>query len=253
MIAGALAGFTGGLFGVGGGIVLIPILTGRFRLTQHQAHGTSLAVIGATALASLFVYGAAAHVAWRVALVIGAASVIAAPLGARLAARVSPRGLRLAFAAFLLLAAARLLWRVPEPGAPLVPAGALEWVVDLALGCAIGLLAGFMGVGGGVLAVPAFVLLLGLPQATAQGTSLAVILMTAPAGAVEHHRQGNVAWGLAPWLAAGAALGAPLAAALANRLPYEWLTRAFALFLVATSLQIGLRGQTRRPEATGRV
>ncbi len=244
VLAGALAGFTGGLFGVGGGIVLVPVLTGRFGFTQHRAHGTSLAVIGATALASLFVYGGRAHVAWSTALVVGLASIAGAPLGARLAGRLSARRLKLAFAAFLVLVAARLLWRLPPPEAALE--GAVAWGAELALGFAIGLLAGFMGVGGGILAVPAFVLLLGLPQATAQGTSLAVILVTAPAGAIEHHRQGHVAWELMPWLAIGAFGAAPIAAALATRLPQEWLGRAFAVFLVGTASQMAWRA-LRRP------
>ncbi|HUK63856.1 MAG TPA: sulfite exporter TauE/SafE family protein, partial [Dongiaceae bacterium] len=191
--AGALAGFTGGLFGVGGGIVLIPILTGRLHLTQHEAHGTSLAVIGATALAGLAVYGGAAHVAWGTALLVGIASVVAAPAGARLAARVSAGGLRLAFALFLVVVAIRLAWTPALASHAPVVAGAARMIVDAGLGLAVGLLAGFMGVGGGVLAVPAFVLLFGMDQPTAQGTSLAVILVTAPAGALQHHRQGTVA------------------------------------------------------------
>jgi uncharacterized membrane protein YfcA len=246
---GALAGLLGGLFGVGGGIVLIPILTGRLGLTQHQAHGTSLAVIGATALAGLVVYGAAFHVAWGTALAVGVASVTAAPLGAWLAGRVSPRGLRLAFAAFLVATALRLLWVPPVGDHP--PAGPIsaQLALDLALGLAIGLLAGFMGVGGGILAVPAFTLLLGMPQSTAQGTSLAVILVTAPAGAVQHHRQRTVVWSWVPMLALGAALAAPLAARVANRLPHAILARAFALFMIITAAHMAITSLRARPAA----
>ena len=78
VLAGLAAGVAGGLFGVGGGVVLIPMLTGFFRLTQHQAHGTSLAVIGATALASLAVYGAHHNVAWGTAAMVGVASMLTA-------------------------------------------------------------------------------------------------------------------------------------------------------------------------------
>src|SRR6266516_4623423 len=100
--------------GVGGGIVLIPILTGWFGLTQHQAHGTSLAVIGATALASLVVYGTHSNVAWGTALAVGIASALFARYGARLAARTSSRDLTRAFAVLLILVGARLLWKVPQ-------------------------------------------------------------------------------------------------------------------------------------------
>ena len=250
-LAGAVAGFAGGLFGVGGGIVLIPLLTGFFHLTQHQAHGTSLAAIGATAIASLFVYAAHGNVAWGTAALVGVASVLTARFGARWAARTSSRDLRRAFAFFLLLVALRLLWKAPAAAGSPFASAPLAVGFDLLLGAAIGVLAGFMGVGGGILAVPAFTLVLGMAQQAAQGTSLAVILVTAPAGAIEHHRHGNVALRLVPGLALGAAAGAPLASLLAHRMPQGILARAFALFLLVSAVQLWLRagrGKSPRPK-----
>jgi uncharacterized membrane protein YfcA len=238
---GFVAGIAGGLFGVGGGIVLIPILTGAFRLTQHEAHGTSLAVIGATALASIVVYGLHSNVAWGTAALVAVASLFTARYGARLAKRTSARGLARVFAVFLVLVALRLLWKAPAGGAAILPPGLLGAGVNLALGSAVGVLSGFMGVGGGILAVPAFTLLLGMTQQAAQGTSLAVILVAAPAGAIEHARHGNVVGRLVPWLAVGAACGGPLASLLAQRVPHEALTRAFAAFLLLNAVHIWLR------------
>src|SRR2546422_9647165 len=111
LLAGAVAGIAGGLFGVGGGLILVPLLAGAFRLTQHQAHATSLAVIGATALAALVVYGAHANVAWSIAAVVAVGSRLTAPLGARWAARGSARGRTRAFACFVVMVALRLLFR----------------------------------------------------------------------------------------------------------------------------------------------
>lgn len=237
-LAGFVAGIAGGLFGVGGGIVLVPVLTGFFGLTQHQAHGTSLAVIGATAIAGLVVYGLAGNVAWWPAVIMSLASVLAARAGARLAARMSRRGLTLAFAAMLLIIAARILWSTPEGSAAHRVVGLLGVVAALGIGGAAGLLAGFMGVGGGAVAVPALTLLFGMSQQLAQGTSLALILVTAPFGAMEHHRLGNVVTRLLPGLAVGALLGAPLASLAAQRLPQVPLARGFALFLIANALRM---------------
>lgn len=245
IVTGLVAGFAGGLFGVGGGIVLVPLLTGFFALTQHQAHGTSLAAIGATAIAGLFVYGSHGQVDWASAGVIGLASIAFARIGARGAARVSRDGLTRAFAIFLVAVAIRLFWRAPaEEGVALVTGG---WRIPAALvvGAGVGLLSGFLGVGGGILAVPALVLLFAEPQRTAQGTSLAVILVTAPFGAIEHHRHGNVATRLVPWLAVGAGLGAPLASSLAQGLPQATLARGFAVFLLANAVNTWVR--TARP------
>jgi len=248
LLAGVVAGIAGGLFGVGGGIILIPMLTGFFRLTQHQAHGTSLAAVGATAIAGLFVYGAHANVAWSTAALVGIASMLTARYGARWAARTSTRDLRRAFAIFIALVAVRLLWKAPAAAGPPFQGVAPTVAFDLALGAAIGVLSGFMGVGGGILAVPAFALVLGMSQQSAQGTSLAVILLTAPAGAIEHQRHGNVVLRLVPWLALGAAAGAPAASWLAQWLPQALLARAFAVFLLANAVHLWTR-----PDAGGKA
>jgi len=245
LLAGAAAGVSGGLFGVGGGLAMIPLLTGFFGFTQHQAHGTSLAVMGATALAAIVVYGAFAQVMWPIALLVALGSMVTARYGARWAARTSPRGLRRAFAAFLIVVALRLLWRAPEISDHPVVSGWVGIALGLLLGAAVGVLSGYMGVGGGILAVPAFTLGLGLSQQAAQGTSLAAIVVTAPAGAIEHARHGNVVGRLVPILAIGAILGAPLAAWLAQLLPHAVLVRAFALFLLVNAVATWVRADPR--------
>lgn len=232
-LAGFIAGLAGGLFGVGGGIVLVPMLIAFYGLSQHQAHGTSLAAIGATALSGLIVYGLAGHVAWVPAAIMSIASVTTARVGARLAARTSRERLSDGFAVFLLCVALRILWKAPVGSAEHALTGAAGLIASLGLGAVVGLLAGYMGVGGGILAVPALTLLFGMSQQMAQGTSLALILVTAPMGALEHDRLGNVARPILPGLALGALLGAPLASWLAQGLPQATLARGFAVFLLA--------------------
>ncbi len=254
VFAGLIAGVAGGLFGVGGGLVLVPILTSRrFGLTQHQAHGTSLAAIGATALVSVIVYALHHNVAWTTAAVVALSSVVAARWGARLALRISSYRLAQAFAAFLGVVAIRLLWSTPHSAglaASVTGVGAIG--LDLAIGVLVGLLAGFMGVGGGIIAVPAFTLLLGMTQQLAQGTSLAVILVTAPFGAMEHHRHGNVVMPIVPALAIGAALGSPLAAQWVQHLPQLALTRAFAVFILVNAVNLWIRAEQRHRAQTAR-
>ncbi len=235
LIGGLVAGFAGGLFGVGGGIILVPLLASFFGATPHQANGTSLATIAATALTGLAVYAWHGNVAWSTAALLALGSIPAARWGARLAAKSSRQLLLRVFAGFLVLVAARLLWRTPEAHVHAFPLP-VTIAADLTLGVLTGLLAGYLGVGGGILMVPALMLLFGVPQPLAQGTSLAVILVTAPAGALEHARHGNVLGKLVPWLFAGAALGAPLASAIAQSMPHALLARAFAVFLLANAI-----------------
>lgn len=248
LVTGLLAGAFGGLFGVGGGIILIPLLTLWLGATQHQAHGTSLAVTGITALASLAIYAAHHNVDWRTAAVVGIGSALTARYGARYAARVSAPNLKRAFAAFLLVVGIRLLWS-PAPPAVAMVSGAAAIAANLALGAAIGLIAGFMGVGGGILAVPGFALLLGMPQQLAQGTSLAVILVTAPVGTIENLRLGNVLVRLLAMLAVGAAIGAALASLVVQGLPRELLTRGFGAFQIVNAALTWWSASRMKPAA----
>ena len=115
-----------------------------------------------------------------------------------------------------------------------------------------------MGVGGGILAVPAFTLLLGMSQQLAQGTSLTVILAAAPAGAAEHARHGNVAWRLVPMLALGAVVGGPVASWLAQGLPHLLLARGFAVSLLINAAFTWIRANRvaaagKRPPETVRA
>ncbi len=244
-LIGFAAGLAGGLFGVGGGIIMVPLLTSLYGLTQHQAHGTSLAAIAATAVAGLAVYAWHGQVWWSAAAVMAVTSMLTARLGARLATRTSKQRLARIFAVFLLLVAIRLLWKAPSGIGPVLT-GWPALASLLALGGGVGLLAGFMGVGGGILAVPALTLLFGFSQQAAQGTSLALMLVSAPLGALEHHRHGNVAVRLLPALALGALIGAPLASQLAQHLPQALLARGFALFLVANAVHMWLRAAPAR-------
>jgi uncharacterized membrane protein YfcA len=240
LCAGLVTGFFGGLFGVGGGIVLVPLLAGPLRLTQHQAHGTSLAVILFTAIASGIVYAIHGNVAWLPGAIVAAASIATAPLGARIASRLSNVALQRAFSAFLVLVAARMLW-TPPSAAVAHAQGMTGVAIDLGIGGALGVIAGLMGVGGGIIAVPAFRMVLDMPQQLAQGTSLLGILGAAASGAVAHARQGNVVTRLVPWLAAGAIVGGPLASWWVQRLPQTLLARGFAVFLIVNAVHGWLR------------
>lgn len=250
LVAGLAAGFAGGFFGIGGGLVLIPILTGYFGFTQHKAHATSLATIGATALVSVVVYALNHNVAWVTAGLVALTSIASARWGARLAKRTHARALARAFAVFLVFVAARLLWKAPA-GHEIVVHPGLRVLFDLVLGLAVGLVSGYMGVGGGVVAVPAFTLLLGMPQQLAQGTSLAIILVAAPAGAFEHARHGNVVGRMVPGLAVGAAIGGPIASWLVQGLPQALLARTFAVLLLANAILTWWRTRDQGPARAG--
>lgn len=114
----------------------------------------------------------------------------------------------------------------------------------LAKGLAIGLVAGVMsallGVGGGIIMVPAMTYLLDIPFKMAVGTSLAVIIPTALSGVARHASFGNVNWKIAAVLAAGAVVGAYGGATLAQKLPELVIKRIFAILLAYTAIRMFL-------------
>ena len=93
LIAGAVTGIAGGFFGVGGGAVMVPILTGALALTQHQAHGTSLATIGFMALISIVVYAAHGNVPWVAAIFDGLKPAVTAIVATAVIKGADPRAI----------------------------------------------------------------------------------------------------------------------------------------------------------------
>src|SRR5437773_2264555 len=121
---GILAGILSGLLGVGGGILLIPLLAAVRPLTQHELHGTSLGVMIFTASAALITYATHGHVPWALAIPLAIGGVVGAPLGSWIAGRFRPRSLRWIFAAFLFAVGVRMMIPLPHgvAGSGLPPA-----------------------------------------------------------------------------------------------------------------------------------
>ena len=251
LVLGLLSGALGGLMGVGGGIILVPLLVHALHRTQHEAHGTSLAFIISTSLVAAAFYLRVEHLDVPLAALLALGSVPGVLVGARLSRALSGRRLRQAFGILVLLTAVRILALPPRPEA----AGA-AWapVLEVALGLGVGVLAGLLGVGGGVVLVPVLVLTQRIDQHTAQGISLLMIVPTAMVGAWSHGRHGHVVTRLLPPLMLGGAAGAFVGAGIAYVLPAPLLSRVFALFLLPVGIQMiwrPLRRGATVPESTG--
>lgn len=125
-----------------------------------------------------------------------------------------------------------------------------EILALLAIGLTAGLLAGLLGIGGGVVMVPAMVLIMGMDQHVAQGTSLLVIIPAAAFGSFTHHRHGRLAFRDAAALAVGGMLGAVLGSVTALSLDEELLRRLFAglLVFVAARLLMTRRSAPEPPD-----
>lgn len=234
---GVAAGFASGVFGIGGGIIMVPLLL-LAGFDRYRSHATSLAAILPIALAGSLAFGSAGVVDMRIGVLVGIGGVVGSVVGATVMNRSSPRTLTVVFNLVLLLAAARMIFGASS----LESSDSLEgWgflAVVFLVGLAAGFFAGLSGVGGGIIMVPALVLLLGLTQHEAQGTSLVAIMFTAISGTVINFRNRRVdlrdALGVGLVGAAGSILGANVALGIEARV----LSVAFgtlALFVVGQS------------------
>ena len=135
---------------------MVPMLTGWLKLSQHRAHGTSLAIITFVATSGVAGYWHAGNIDWRLVLALAPGAVVGVYVGARAMVRVPALQLRLLFGTFLLFVAFRqLVWHV-SAGTP--QGGAAGLLIATAFGFAGGMLAGMLGVGGGAIFVPAIVI-----------------------------------------------------------------------------------------------
>jgi hypothetical protein len=246
LLIGLAAGCFGGLVGLGGGVVMVPLMVGAAGLQQKQAHGTSLVALVFTGLVGAATYATKGRVDVIAAALLAVTATFMARFGARYAHVLPEWKLKRSFGAFLLAVAAILLAR-PWLGGSSTPAGpVVQAVVLLSTGVFAGFLSGMMGVGGGSIMVPAMVLLAGFPQVVAQGSSLLAMVPAGAAGAATHWKLGNVVKELLPGLIPGILLGTFAGSSLALRLPETALRITFAAVLVWTGSKY-LR--TRRPPA----
>jgi uncharacterized membrane protein YfcA len=233
LLASTLIGISLGLLGGGGSILALPVLVYVAGIPVHSAIGMSLAVVGATALVGGLVHARDGRVDLRAAALFGGAGFLAAPVGSQATHLVAPRTLLLLFASIMLGVGALMLRgrRLPVGEArPLRP------LPVLAAGFVVGLLTGFLGIGGGFLIVPALTLLASLPIHVAVGTSLLVIALNSASGLLGHLRAGGLPLGLTAAFTAAPALGALAGVRLAAVVEPGRLRRGFAVFVIAIGL-----------------
>lgn len=237
---GLLAGLMSGLFGVGGGTVIVPLLVMLLRFDQRLAAGTSLAAIVPTAAVGVVSYAVHGSVAWVPALILAAGAVIGAQIGTWLLPRISQTVLRWAFVVFLLAVIVSLFFVVPSRDSVLE----LTWTTGpglAVLGVVTGVLAGLLGVGGGIVVVPALVLLFGTSDLVAKGTSLLMMIPTALSGTIGNLRRGNVDLVAAALVGVAACTTTALGAWIATLVDPFVGNLLFAAFLVFISVQMALR------------
>jgi uncharacterized membrane protein YfcA len=187
---GLAAGALGGLFGVGGGLIIVPGLVLVAKLERRLAHGTSLAATLPIALASLSTYVVNGSVDWAVAPLMAIGTVTGAVIGTKLLTILPKRTLTIVFIVTVLATALRLFLATETTGRDNLSTWSA--VLLVIIGLATGTLSGLLGIGGGVVMVPAMVVLFGMVPVIAKGTSVAVIVPTSIMGTLRNRSNANV-------------------------------------------------------------
>ena len=236
IIVGLAAGLLSGMFGVGGGILIVPALVLFAKMDQRIAHGTSLGAVLPISIASLITYWVNDHVDWPVAAWLALGAVAGAVIGTKLLHVLPHRTLALSFSALLIVTAIRLFTQTVGAGRD-----ALTWqmaIVLVLVGVATGILAGLLGVGGGVVMVPAMMLILSVPAVMAKGTSVAVIIPTAIMGTWRNRRNDNADLKASAIVGFGGIASAVVGGWISARMSETLSNVLFAILLVVVATRL---------------
>lgn len=239
VLVGFVAGVLAGMFGVGGGIVTTPAVNALLGGTAIQAVATPLPVILPTSIVGAFTYARAQEVSYRAARWAVVPGVVAAVVGAGLTDLVNAHLLLVITAGLIVLTSIQVI-RGRPPKTPWEKGATPVWKFS-AVGTLAGFVSGLLGVGGGIVMVPAFTAWIGMPLKRALGTSLAIIAVLVVPSTIVHALLGHIDWTIFLVLALGVVPGARIGAHMALRAQDRTLRLAVGSFLLVVALVYGAR------------
>lgn len=247
---GLVAGFLSGLFGVGGGVLIVPALVILLRFEQKLASGTSLLAIAPISLVGVLAYLGHGGIDWSVGIPLAVGMVAGGALGSWLLARVPAIVVTWVFIAVLAAVAIRLFFEEPVRGV----SRELSWAeiaLLVAFGVLTGVISGLVGVGAGVIIVPSLIVFWGIGDLVAKGASLLAMLPNAITTSAQNLLRRNAD------LVAGLVIGGCGAAAtVLGTAAAVWVEPRlgailFGAFLLAVAVQLAVRTARRMRRGRG--
>lgn len=252
-IYGALIGLTLGLTGAGGSIITIPILLYLLNMDIHNATGTSLIIVGISALegAIQYMFGKRKYVHWKISIVFSIAGIFGAFLGSYINSLISGKIILYSFSVLMLIIGILMLKEKNTQNKKDLNLQSISlqnikgfnaWIKFIFSGFGIGLMTGFFGVGGGFLIVPVLVLILGFPIKDAIATSLLVIALNCLWGVLSRlSGVGSIEWVQALYISIGAIIGMAFGVIIAKKIKAGFLTHIFSYFVIILSFYMFFR------------
>lgn len=228
-LLGFVIGLTLGFLGGGGSILTVPALVYLVGQSPQAAVTASLMIVGMNSALGAFFHRTQGTQNWRVALLFGGAGMVAAYLSAGLSKLLPSTVLLVLFALLMLLVGGLMIFSKPPQTQE---QSTLPWLTTLVSGAGVGVLTGFLGVGGGFLIVPALVMLVGLPIRQAVGTSLIVIAMNSLAGFLGHLDGASIDLGVVTIFVVAGLFGSLAGTRLTKLIKPDQLRTSFALFVM---------------------
>lgn len=261
-VVGIVAAVFGSIVGLGGGIIMVPVLVLLGErivgdpVTTQIAVGTSLAVLIFTALSATYTYRKQGKVDVRTGWLFFATSGPSAMVGAQLTTGIAQGPFQLSFGLFMFvmfglmiarqrMKPLRVQWSVQRTftdGSGAVHTYGYNIALALIIGCGVGLCSGLFGIGGGSLFVPLMVLLFRFPPHVATATSMFVILLSSVLGSGVHAWHGNIDWLLFAALMPGAIIGGRLGAVIASRMSGKQLIGLLQATLLVMAVYLIIQG-----------
>jgi uncharacterized protein len=240
-------GIFGGTFGLGGGLIMVPVLLYVYRKDIHMATATSLAVIGPLALTGTLGNAVSGKIVWVAFAFISAGSVVGAVIGATLSKRVPRATLRkLTGFSVLLIGISMVVIEAPATveSAVVVHTDPLSLGLMLATGLGVGIFAGMLGLGGGVILNPAMLFGFGFTAQQTVATSLAIIVPTSLSGATKQYMHGHLDLKMFALLAVGACAGSLVGVTLKNSIGNDELQALLGIVVALIAMTMVLKKGT---------
>lgn len=238
LLVGLVAGILGGLVGVGGGVIMVPLMTEILKFRQQEAHGTSLVAVVFTAIVGAFVYYSHGSADIQASAILAGMALLTVRFGAKYCSILPEAKLKRYFGLFLLFVSVLLIMKPYLPQVMEVSSPAwIRWILLVVLGALTGFISGMLGVGGGIFMVPMMVLLAGIAQHTAQGISLLAMIPASALGAWTHWKLGNTRRSILPGLIVGVLAGVYAGGSAAHLMPETELRLIFTALLAYTAIR----------------
>lgn len=245
VLVGIAGGILSGLFGIGGGTIIVPALAIWLSMPQKLSAGTSVLAILPTAIVGAATYAAQGHVDWVAAICLAVGIIVGAQVGAHLLQKLPVDAVQWAFMVFLGIVIVMLWLVVPQRSDQI---DMTFWAVALLVvtGFITGILSGVLGVGGGVVVVPVLMFFFGANDLIAKGTSLLMMIPGSLSATIGNLRRQNVDLRAAAWVGLSACVFVPFSSLFASWIDPFWGNVAFSLYLVFILAQMLVRWFNKR-------